>query len=178
MHQLYRHTHTISTPFSPRPAFPVPQISTPIPPHKPIHQRLQTHKHTDTTPIQPHKHTAPQTHSPTNTQPHKHTAPQTPTPTRRRPPPTLTTHREAMPYPDVDAQPASYSGPSRPDSLQAFRPDTPSQPLFVPYLAIGQARHRAGCALSHTPDQATHSELNRPGTRQAKYRIRPNLTAD
>ena len=49
---------------------------------------------TNTTPIQP-----PQTH----------TAPQTHTPTRRKPsPPTQTltpSHREAMPYPDVDAAP-------------------------------------------------------------------------
>ena len=82
MHQLYRHTYTISTPFSPRPAsgFHTFRAHTATqtnpqrhrPPnlhahttHKPIHQRPQPHRYT-------HKHTPqiPRPYSPTDA--HRH----------------------------------------------------------------------------------------------------------
>ena len=84
---------------------------------KPIHQRPQTHTHTRTPqiprPYGPTNAQQPQTHCPTDTN------------TTQNRPPTLTTltpsHREAMPYPDVDAASAPFRT-----------------------SAIGQARHQAG----------------------------------
>ena len=101
MHQPYRHTHTISTPFLSRPASGIHKYTRPYNPHKPIHQRPQTHAHTRTnTHHRYHIHTAPQTHNS-----HTHTAstptqpPQKHTPTRRSPgPPTLTLTLTPMTY--------------------------------------------------------------------------------
>ena len=141
MHQLYRHTHTISTPFSPRPASSSHKLSA-----NPAPTNQSTNDHNHTPQIHTQTHTQiPQPYSPTKT--HNHTQ----TPTRRQAPTTtLTTHREAMPYPDVDAQPASSGLTVRPSGRTRRRStDAVAEP------AIGQARHQAGCALSHTPDQAT-----------------------
>ena len=107
-------------------------------------------------------HTAP--HTPyslhKHPQPHRHT-PQTPTqtPTRRRPPPTLTTHREAMPYLDVDADAA---------------------------FAIGQARHRTGQVQDQTGSDQTRirprsghwHRIRRDQTGRSPQIFPPNLTAD
>ena len=72
-----------------------------------VHTLQISHTHsTNTTTIQPPQtHTAPQTHNDTNA----HSTP------ARPPTQTLTpSHREAMPYPDVDAQPASSGLTVRP----------------------------------------------------------------
>ena len=129
------------------------------------HHRF-TPKHTpQTTPI--HTPQIPQPHSPTKTtpiQPHKthtHTATQTPTRrTRRRPPPTLTTHREAMPYPDVVAAPMQSQPRTGP---QLDRPGTRQDQATA---AIGQARQ-------------TGSDRTRPDQKQAQAgldKVRPDRT--
>ena len=52
MYQLHRHIHVISTSFPTRPALRFPQLPRPHSPHKPIHQRPQTHT-ADSTPTLP-----------------------------------------------------------------------------------------------------------------------------
>ena len=105
-----------------------------------VHTHHRYHKHTT---IQPHKH--PQPYADTHT-------------TQPRPPPTLTTHREAMPYLDVDA---------------------------VAAFAIGQARHRTGQVQDQTGSDQTGSDQARPlaphspGPAGRSPQIFPrNLTAD
>ena len=147
---------------------------------KPIHQRHRPpnlHAHTATTnqstndTVHTHKHRYhTHTHSTefrahtASTDTHSHTAPQTPTdhPRDAKPTTTLTTHREAMPYLDVDAQPASSGltvrpsgrpassgpivGPRRPDGrTRTRRPDADAAPY---QSAIGQARNRTGHNLT------------------------------
>ena len=128
MHQLYRHTHTISTPFSPRPASGSHKFHAHT---APANQSTNDTVHTHTPQI-------PHPYCPTNAQQRKH-----PTATHATPgPPTLTTltptHRRCRST-DVDAAPVGS---------QLDRPDR--------------------------QDQSTHSQLNRPGTRQTKYRFRPD----
>ena len=151
-----------------------PQIPRPYSPRKPIHQRHCPHPQTQIPhPYTPHRfraHTAPQKH--TATQPHKHPQPYAATHATPGPPdvddvdadaldvvaaPTLTTHREAMPYLDVDAQPASSGLTVRPS---------------------GRTRRRSPDAVAgrmQTQPPAS-PQLDRPGTRQDQARpdrIRP-----
>ena len=163
------HAHTASTNQSTNDTVQhTPQI-----PHPYTHHEFRAHTAPQThTPIQSHKRTRPHSHHKRTQPPQTHNSHKpTPTPTRRQAPTTLSTHREAMPYLDVDAQPASSGLTVRPSGRTRRR-----SPDAVAEFAIGQTRHQAGCALNHTPDQATHSQSDRPSTRQAKYRIRPNQT--
>ena len=144
MHQLYRHTHTISTPFSPRPA-------------SGFHTFPRPHSHTNqsTNDTVPQTH-ATDTHTTTNYRYHNHTAPQTPTTIRRHPhdagPPTLSTHREAMPYPDVVAAPTLQSQP--PSGSVHSQSDRHQADHFVPQDWPNQVIR---------PDQATHQTKTRSG---------------
>ena len=131
--------------------------------------RYHTHTHpTDSAPIQPHKNTA--------TQPHKHPQPYADTHATPSPAdvddvdadaldvvaaPTLSTHREAMPYLDVDAQPASSGLTVRP-----FRPDTPSQ-----HRCSRRVRNSTGHVLVIQPAMPPY--LDRPRLRDSTGR-RPN----
>ena len=166
MHQLYRHTHTISTPFSTRPASgfhtsprqsshrkPIHQRHCPHPqPHTRHEFRAHTAPHTTTqppqtpTPIQPpqtHAHTAPQTHTPT--QPHRRTRPHslhkhTPTqpPTRRRPPTTLTTHSTQTLTP-------THSTPSRPPPVSCPHTSTGRVPSSTGHTPAGRRDPNRSC---------------------------------
>ena len=138
------------------PTTPSTKSSRPYSPHKPIHQR---HRSTHTTGTTHSADSAP-------TQPHKRTQ----TPTRRQAPPTtLTTHREAMPYLDVDAQPASSGLTVRP-SGRTRRRSTDAVAAF----ATGQARYQARSGQTRLDQVRTCTRFNRPGIKQAKCQTRPN----
>ena len=122
--------------------------------HKPIHQRPQTHKPN-------HRYHTPQIPQPyslhKHTQPHKHTTTHTHSTQARPPTQTLTpSHREAMPYPDVDAAPMqSQPRCSRsPDALAATHRS-----------AIGQARY-----------QTVHNLTGRYQTEHVQDQAKPNQT--
>ena len=144
--------------------------SAPNQPHKPIHQRPQphttdTHTTTNSAPIQPHTQPHSLHNHTASTDTHRHATPQTHNYTHAnampaRPPPTLTTHREATPYPDVDAQPASNgltvrpSGRTRRRSPDAVAAPMPSQPPIRPQFDEQRTRNSTGHA--HTVQPATH----------------------
>ena len=133
------HKHTRQTaPANQSTATPSTKSPRPYSPHKPIHQR---HCPTNKPSHRYHAHTAPQTHTDT------HTAPQPPT-RRQAPPTTLTTHREAMPYLDVDVDALDADAASaRFVPLQSDRPD---RLCLEPHtgsghaLAIEPARYQTG----------------------------------
>ena len=148
MYQLYRHTHTISTPFSPRPASGSHKFRA-----NPAHTNQSTndtahtlHKHhtpqipqpyttTNSThaPVQPpqthslHKHPQPYSPTPTRTTYHKHPQPYSPTPTR------TTYHKHPHPH-SLHRHPQPYSPtptpPPHPHSLHTHTQTrtTPARP--------------------------------------------------
>ena len=119
-------------------------------PHPHAPHTTNTHNHTAPHPYSLHRHPQPPQ---TAIQPHKHTQPRS-TPAR---PPTQTltpTHREAMPCPDVDAQPASSGLTVRPSGRPAS-----SGPIVGPRRPDGRTRRRS-------PRSFRTSQSDRPGTRQ------------
>ena len=186
---------------STRPAFRFPHISAPNQPpqinpqrHRPTDTRAQpaTQTNPPTTTTTHHRyphnhefraHTAPHTttqppQTPTDT--HRHATPQThnythANATPARPPPTLTTHREAMPCPDVVAapmhsqsdRPGTGSGHTKPDSIRP-RPqlDRPYQARQAQAVRSNQARRQAGYAQDQAGLGKVRSDQvsDRPGT--------------
>ena len=136
--------------------------------HKPIHQRHSPHTQTPRpyTLHKYHNHTAPHTTrhtASTNTQTHS---------TQGRP------DVDAVDALDVDAVAQTFSPPQAglQSGLQAGH--AVAAPMHSQLTASPQLDRpdRQDQAIQNQTgqDQATHSQLNRPGTRQATYRIRPD----
>ena len=149
MYQPYRHTHAISTSFSPRPASGLHRLhANPATANQSTNDTVQ---HTPQ-PYTRHKfraHTAPQTHSL-----HRHTQ----------------THATQAPA-DVDDAPDADVDADAPTLTQHRCRRSPLPVRNRTGQASGRIR------LNQTrQDQATRQQLDRPGIRQAACRIRPYKT--
>ena len=160
MHQLYRHTHTISTPFSPRPASGLHRYTRQSSHRKPIHQR---HRPTDTR-AQP----ATQTNPPT-TLPHRYHTPQIPQPY------SLHKHHTTIHTHHNRTAPQTHATQARPTDADVVDAPTLSQHRRRRSSAIGQARRRIRPHKTGQ-DQArpltTHS--TRPASGLRKFSAKPD----
>ena len=157
MYQLHTHQPCLTL-ISTRPAFPASTNTRAKPPPQ---TNPPTTPSTDTTLHKYHTPQIPQPYSSTNTYSlHKHTQPHKHTPTRRSPGP-ADADVDAV---DVDAQPASSGLTVRPSGRMQTQP--PASPQF----------DRLGTGSGHTKTDSIRPrpQLDRPGTKQAAYRIRLN----
>ena len=160
MHQPY----TTLTLNSTRPAHRLPHISAPT---RPTNQSTNDHAHKSSAPTLPHKTNPPTIRMPRQS-PQMHTAPAS-TNTRTHTAPQTSTRRHRYHAHTAPQTPTRRSRPTDVD-VDADAP-TLTQPPPV-RNSTGQVSDKLCLDGSHT--RSSHApQFNRPGTRQAAYRIRP-----